>query len=764
MSARYAIGAVLAAVAAVGLYYLRLDMGDEPQASRWATIERYCLDCHNETEFAGGVAFDTLNPDDLHADAEIWEAAIRKLQAGLMPPPDEPRPSEREAKDLRGWLERTLDAAAAANPNPGAPALHRLNRREYANAVRDLLDLPVDADTLLPGDDASAGFDNIASALSVSPSLMQAYVSAAARISRLAVGDPTTSAGIATYSLPRELSQAEHLDGMPLGTRGGLLVEHVFPLDAEYEISVRRAGGGFGLQTVGADEPVEITLNGERMRLLARGDGNSVVLPIAAGPQTLGVAVVAGGRPSGVDDLYSNWAGSPGIQSVSITGPLNASGPGQTPSRDRIFVCRPEIAAAERACAETILRTLASRAYRRPVDDDSLSTLMGFYASGQDLRGFETGIQYALARILVDPQFIYRFEREPRGLADGDVYALGDYELASRLSFFLWSSIPDDELLSVAAEGGLQDAAVRASQVRRMLADPKAHALVENFAGQWLLLRQLETVNPASNDFDGNLRHAFKRETELLFESILEADASIVDLLDADYTFVDERLASHYGLPNIRGSRFRRIELDGPRRGLLSHGSVPTVTSAPNRTSPVKRGAWILENILGTPAPLPPPGVETDLDETAAAQGERTTIRERLERHRADPDCAACHYMIDPLGFALENFDAIGRWRDTDSGRPVDASGRLWDGTELAGPAGLREALLARREMFVIEATRKLLTYALGRPVAHSDMPAVRAIVREAGGVDYRFSALVLGIVDSSPFRMKTKLAAAEQG
>jgi hypothetical protein len=764
MSARYAIGAALAAGAAVGLYYLRLDMGAAPQASRWATIERYCLDCHNETEFAGGVAFDTLNPDDLHADAEVWEAAIRKLQAGLMPPPDEPRPSEREAKDLRGWLESTLDAAAEANPNPGAPALHRLNRREYANAVRDLLDLPVDADTLLPGDDASAGFDNIASALSVSPSLMQAYVSAAAKISRLAVGDPTTSAGIATYSLPRELSQAEHLDGMPLGTRGGLLVEHVFPLDAEYEIGVRRAGGGFGLQTVGADEPIEITLNGERMQLLARGDGSSVVLPIAAGPQTLGVAVVAGGRPSGVDDLYSNWAGSPGIQSVSITGPLNASGPGRTPSRDRIFVCRPENAAAERACAETILRTLATRAYRRPVDDGSLSTLMEFYASGQDLRGFETGIQYALARILVDPQFIYRFEREPRDLADGDVYALGDYELASRLSFFLWSSIPDDELLAVAAEGGLQDAAVRASQVRRMLADPRAHALVENFAGQWLLLRQLETVNPASNDFDGNLRQAFKRETELLFESILAADASIVDLLDADYTFVDERLASHYGMPNIRGSRFRRVELDGPRRGLLSHGSVLTVTSAPNRTSPVKRGAWILENILGTPAPLPPPGVETDLDETAAAQGERTTIRERLERHRADPDCAACHYMIDPLGFALENFDAIGRWRDTDNGRPVDASGRLWDGTELAGPAGLREALLARREMFVIEATRKLLTYGLGRPVAHSDMPAVRAIVREAGGVDYRFSALVLGIVDSSPFRMKTKLAAAEQG
>jgi hypothetical protein len=386
---------------------------------------------------------------------------------------------------------------------------------------------------------------------------------------------------------------------------------------------------------------------------------------------------------------------------------------------------------------------------------------MEFFGSGQALRGFETGIQYALARVLVDPQFIYRFEREPENLADGEVYALDDYELASRLSFFLWSSIPDDELLAVAAAGGLQDAAIRATQVRRMLADPKAHALVDNFAAQWLLLRQLDTVNPASNEFDGNLRIAFKRETEMLFESILDTDASIVDLIDADYTFVDERLARHYGIPNIRGSRFRRVELDGPRRGVLNHGSILTVTSAPNRTSPVKRGAWILENILGTPAPLPPPGVETDLEETAAATGERTTIRQRLERHRADPDCASCHYMIDPLGFALENFDAIGRWRDSDAGQPVDASGRLWDGTVLAGPAGLREALLARREMFVIEATDKLLTYALGRPVEHFDMPAVRAIVRGASGSGYRFSELVLGIVESTPFRMKTKMSAA---
>jgi hypothetical protein len=758
---RYVLGAALAAVAAAVLWTALRGNAPDDTVSHWATVERYCVACHNEAEFAGGVAFDTLNPDDLHADAAVWEAAIRKLQAGLMPPPDEPRPSDVEAVGLRAWLERTLDGAYAAHPNPGAPALHRLNRREYANAVRDLLDLPVDADALLPGDDASAGFDNIANALSVSPSLMQAYVSAAAKISRLAVGDPTTSAGIATYSLPRELAQAEHLDGMPLGTRGGLSIEHVFPLDAEYEIGVRRAGGGFGLQTVGADEPVEITLNGERVSLLNRGDGNSVTLSISAGPQTLGAAVVAGGRPTGVDDLYSNWAVSPGIQSVSITGPLNASGAGSTSSRDRIFVCRPEAAGDNDACAERILRTLASRAFRRPVDDGTLQALMEFFGSGQALRGFETGIQYALARVLVDPQFIYRFEREPENLADGEVYALDDYELASRLSFFLWSSIPDDELLAVAAAGGLQDAAIRATQVRRMLADPKAHALVDNFAAQWLLLRQLDTVNPASNEFDGNLRIAFKRETEMLFESILDTDASIVDLIDADYTFVDERLARHYGIPNIRGSRFRRVELDGPRRGVLNHGSILTVTSAPNRTSPVKRGAWILENILGTPAPLPPPGVETDLEETAAATGERTTIRQRLERHRADPDCASCHYMIDPLGFALENFDAIGRWRDSDAGQPVDASGRLWDGTVLAGPAGLREALLARREMFVIEATDKLLTYALGRPVEHFDMPAVRAIVRGASGSGYRFSELVLGIVESTPFRMKTKMSAA---
>ena len=645
-------------------------------------------------------------------------------------------------------------------------SLHRLNRAEYANAIRDLLALPVDARTLLPGDDSRDGFDNVASALSVSPAHMQAYVSAAAEISRLAVGDPTISPGITTYTAPRGLSQAEHLDGMPLGTRGGILVSHVFPLDAQYEISVRRAGGGFGLPSVGGDDPVEVTMNGERVRLLGRGGPPRFVLPVEAGPHTLGAAVVRSSRPTGVDDLYSVHAGSPGVQAVSIIGPLKASGAGDTPSRRRIFICQPAQASDEERCATDILTALATRAFRRPVasSDPSLETLLEFYRTGSALGSFETGIQHALARVLVDPQFIFRFEREPPDRAEGEVYALEGFELASRLSFFLWSSIPDDALLKAAGDGRLADTAGLEGEVERMLADPKATALVENFASQWLGLRQLDTVSPISNEFDGNLRRSFRRETELLFESILREDRGIVDLIDADYTFVDERLARHYGMPNVRGSRFRRVALrDDARRGLLGHGSLLTVTSAPNRTSPVMRGAWIMENILGTPAPNPPPDVDTDLDTRAAEAGEPASMRAQLERHREDPACAGCHNMIDPIGFALENFDLIGKWRDADGGTTINASGDLWDGTALDGPAGLRAALLERRELFVTRATEKLMAYALGRTVEHYDMPAVRAIVREAADDDHRFARLIAGVVKSPAFRTKRKAGSGQQ-
>jgi hypothetical protein len=478
------------------------------------------------------------------------------------------------------------------------------------------------------------------------------------------------------------------------------------------------------------------------------------------GPQTIGVAIVQKRNARGVDDLFSELATSAGVQSLSITGPLNPTAPGDTPSRRRIFVCRPAGPAEEEPCAKRILTTLSNRAFRRggSADAATVTMLMGFYESGRALRGFETGIQYALARVLVDPRFIFRFEPEPANLPSGAVYRIDDFELASRLSFFLWSSVPDEELLALAESGKLSEPGQLERQTRRMLADSRAQALVDNFAGQWLLLRQLDAVSPATKAFDGRLRQAFRRETELLFETILREDRSVVDLLDADYTFVDERLARHYGIPNIRGSRFRRVTLDGDRRrGLLGHGSFLTVTSAGNRTSPVKRGKWVLENLLGAPVPQPPPGVETNLDDKSGTGAAPSSMRQRLERHRANPSCAACHSIMDPIGFALENFDLIGQWRDADGGLPVNPNGRLVDGTELTGPASLRQALLGHRAEFVATATEKLLAYALGRTVAYSDMPTIRAIVRDAAPDDHRLSSLVVGIVNSEPFRMRKK-------
>jgi cytochrome c551/c552 len=727
-----------------------------------AVLDRYCVTCHDPRVKAGGFAFDRLDVDLVERDAPAWEKVVRKLRTGMMPPGGAPRPDRATLDRLASGIEDALDRAAAVRPNPGAPALHRLNRVEYGNAVRDLLDLPIDASSLLPGDDSSEGFDNMAGTLSVSPALMQAYVSAAQKISRLAVGDMTATAGSTTYTAPRGLSQAEHREGMGLGTRGGLLVTHVFPLDAEYELRIGRAGAGFGLAAVGGDEAIEITLNGERLRLFAQGVPRDLRVRIPAGPQTIGVAIVRQRNARGVDDLYSELASSAGVQSLGINGPFQATGPGDTPSRRRIFVCRPAApgGADEQACARRILASLATRAFRRPVGgtDPALDLLMGFYESGRTLRGFETGIQYALARVLVDPQFIFRFEREPPGLPAGAVYRIRDIELASRLSFFLWSSGPDEALLQAAAAGRLSDPAVLDQQARRLLADRRAQALIDNLAGQWLMLRQLDTVSPSAQAFDGNLRYAFRRETELLFETIVREDRSVLELIDADYTFVDERLARHYGIPNIRGSRFRRVSLgDGARRGLLGHGSLLTVTSAGNRTSPVRRGKWILENLLGAPVPLPPPDAATNLAEADTAASGPVSLRQRLERHRANPGCASCHAIMDPIGFSLEHFDLVGAWRDLDGGVPVDARGRLADGTALTGPASLRRALLDRRDAVAAAAAEKLLTYALGRRVEWFDMPAVRAIVRRAAPDEYRFSALVAGIVRSVPFRMKRK-------
>jgi hypothetical protein len=731
-----------------------------PWSGERALVQQYCVTCHNGRTKAGGLLLDQLDVAQVAGHPAVWEKVVRKLRAGMMPPAGARRPDRDVLVRFTESLEHALDAAAADRPDPGTPSLHRLNRTEYANAVRDLLDLPVNAASLLPGDDSSDGFDNIANVLSVSPALMQAYVSTAAKLSRLAVGDLTISPAIDTYLAPRSLSQAEHLEGQPLGTRGGILVRHVFPLDAEYDIRVARSGAGFGLPAVGTDEPVELTLNGERLRLLDRDAPPTVRLRLPAGPQTIGAAIVQKKSARGVDDLFSELAISSGVQSLSITGPLNPTGPGNTPSRHRLLVCRPASAGEEQACARNILTTLARRAFRRGTPDAAtVEMLMGFYESGRALRGFETGIQYALARVLVDPRFIFRFEDEPAGIAAGTVYPVNDFELASRLSFFLWSSTPDNELLSVAEAGKLSKPGQLERQTKRMLEDPRARALVDNFAGQWLLLRQLDDVSPATKAFDSQLRQSFRRETELLFETILREDRSVTDLLDADYTFVDERLARHYGIPNIRGSRFRRVQLaDDRRRGLLGQGSFLTVTSTGTRTSPVKRGKWVLENLLGAPVPNPPPGVETNLDDKSGSGTAPTSMRQRLERHRANPSCAACHSIMDPIGFALENFDLIGQWRDADGGQAVNPNGRLMDGTDLNGPASLRQALLAHRREFVATASEKLLTYALGRSLEYFDMPTIRSITRAAAHDD-RFSSLVVGVVNSQPFRMKKKPA-----
>jgi mono/diheme cytochrome c family protein len=733
-----------------------------------AVVTRYCVTCHNARLKTGGLVLEGLQLAQAGQQPQTWEKVARKLRTGMMPPANAPRPDRATLDALASAVETTIDRAAATAPNPGAPGLHRLNRTEYANAIRDLLALPVDASTLLPGDDSSEGFDNMATSLSVSPALMQAYVSAAAKISRLAVGDPTISTDLTTYQAPRGMTQATQREGMPLGTRGGLLVTHVFPLDAEYEFRIGRAGAGFfGLPAVGVEDEVELTIDGVRVQTVGRTPPRGgIKLKVPAGPHAVGVAVVRKANARGVDDLFAELANTAGVNNLGINGPINATGPGDTPSRRRIFVCTPKTSAEEVPCARRILASLATHAMRRPVSekDPSVDMLLGFYKSGHELRGFEAGIQYALARILVDPQFVYRFEKEPTGLKAGAVYRINDLELASRLSFFLWSSIPDDELLGLAAKNRLSDPTVLAQQTRRMLADPRADALVDNLAGQWLQLRQLDDVSVGTKEFDGNLRYSFKRETELLFETIVHEDRSITDLLDADYTFVDERLARHYGIPNIRGSRFRRVELgDSPRRGLLGQGSFLTVTSAGNRTSPVKRGKWILENLLGAPVPSPPPGVETNLEKSVGHGATPTSVRQRLEQHRANPSCAACHAVMDPIGFSLEPFDLIGKLRDTDEGVPVNATGKLVDGTPLDGPGSLRKALLDRREAFVATAAEKLLTYALGRRIEYHDMPAVRAIARDAAGDGNRFSTLVTGIVKSTPFQYRRGEATPRQ-
>jgi hypothetical protein len=732
-----------------------------------ALVKQYCLGCHNERAKMGGLVLDS-EVSKVAANAERWEKAVRKVRTGMMPPSGSPRPPRERLDAFAAAMEARLDAAVDPKASLDTPALHRLNRNEYANAIRDLLDIEVDVTPLLPADGSSEGFDNIADALSVSPALIQGYVSAAMKISRLAVGDRTMAPSQVVYAAPPALSHERHVEGLPLGTRGGMLVQHTFPLDAEYEFTIGGGGPGGGAAGGGPD----VTIDGARV---TAPNTRRFRIPVSAGPHTIGVAVLDRQRGAGVDDAYSDFRAANngfnvagGVANVAIMGPFNPTGTGDTPSRRKIFTCHPAGAAAAKApggaglgeetCARSILSRLARIAYRGTVAPEEIDTLIAFYRQGRARGDFETGVQEALARLLVAPRFLYRVEQEPANVAAGALYRISDTALASRLSFFLWSSIPDEQLLDLAVKGRLRDPATLKQQVTRMVADRKANAFVSNFAGQWLYLRDLANIQTEAPGFDDNLRRSFRRETELLFDTIVRQDRPLVELLDADYTFVDERLARHYGIPGIRGSHFRRVTLDpsSPRRGLLGHGSMLTVTSVATRTSPVMRGKWVLENLLGAPPPQPPPGVETNLEEGEEI-AKTTTLRQRLERHRANPTCAGCHNIMDPLGFALENYDLIGAWREMDGPAKIDSSGRLADGTPLAGPVDLRKAVMSRSDMFMTTAAEKLFVYALGRPVHYYDMPSVRAAVRRAGRDGNRFSSLLLGIVESDAFQKRVK-------
>jgi len=746
-------------------------------------IQRYCITCHNDRSKAQGLTLEGADVSRPGESPEIWERVVRKLRTRSMPPQGVPRPDEATYKALVTSLETELDRAAAGHPNPGRALIRRLNRSEYGNAVRDLLALDIDVSSLLPPDDSAYGFDNISEMLGTSPALLERYLVAADRVSALAVGAPV-SPGSDTYRIRQDRSQDQHIEGLPLGTVGGLVANHVFPLDAEYKFSVTLYRTNLSaIRGLEHTHQVEITIDGTRVFLGTIGGDTEkeitaatitdrsdavdarlqVRVPVKAGPHVVGATFVRkiGESTQRLRPFLRSSAGTydstgrPHIEQLTIAGPFNPSGSGDTPSRRRIFTCSPANRSQQDACATKILSTLARRAFRHPVAKDDLARLMTFFRTGRQSGTFDSGVQLALRRMLASPSFVFRVE-DTAAMKAGSVARVSDVELASRLSFFLWSSIPDDTLLDLAARGRLSDPAVLDGEVRRMIADPRANGLAENFSGQWLHVRNLKTITPNHDDFpdfDDTLREAFQRETELFFEAIMREDHSALDLLTADFTFVNERLAKHYGIPYIYGSHFRRVTLtDDARRGLLGKGALLMVTSHADRTSPTVRGKWILENILGTPPPPPLPNVPP------IESGSETprTLRERLERHRASATCAGCHKVMDPLGFAMENFDAVGSWRTRDAGLPLDASGQLADGTSVNGIVALRSALLARSDVFVQTFTEKLMTYALGRGLQYYDMPAVRLIVRNAARQDYRFSAIINGIVASAPFQMHT--------
>jgi Protein of unknown function (DUF1592)/Protein of unknown function (DUF1588)/Protein of unknown function (DUF1587)/Protein of unknown function (DUF1585)/Protein of unknown function (DUF1595) len=780
---------MLKKIAAIGLLLvpalLPAPKAEVSPAAERALLDQYCVVCHNDKLKTANLSLQSADINSVGDHPETWEPVIRKMRAGMMPPPGMPRPALAKYEQLRDWLEAEIDRKAAAHPNPGSVVLHRLNRTEYANAIRDLLDLQMDVSTLLPADDSARGFDNVAGSLTISPTLLEAYTNAATRIARTAVGfwkSPTAAA----YIAPTDSSQNQHIEGLPFGTRGGMAVRHTFPSDGEYRFSVQNLGIGKFIP----GEKLEFLIDNDLVAMRDyKGVGLSannssdrdgsidVSLPVKAGSHLVGVTFLAAnygptldfirqyGRKSLEDNPIPQLEYYPAVGILRIQGPFKPTRPEDSPSIRKVFTCHPSNETQENACAKEILTTLMRRAYRRPLTAADWEWVQAFYLEGRREGAFRDGIELGLRRILASPPFLVRAEREPANIAAGQPYRITDLELASRLSFLIWSSLPDDELIDVASQNKLHLAPVLERQVHRMLADPKADALVSNFGDQLLYLRNLPATSPDGvyyPDWDDELRTSFRRETELLFQSIINENRSVVDLLTADYTFLNERLAKHYGIPNIYGSQFRRVTL-GPdlayRRGLLGQGSVLALTWVQNfRTSPVKRGVWVLENILGTPPPEPPPNVPALED--SKGDNKIMTLREQMTLHRKNEPCASCHKLMDPIGFALENFDADAKWRTKeggDGGVPLDTSGVLWDGTKVNGPIELRQALLHYSPQFVRMITEKLMTFALGRGVEYQDMPVIRSIVRDADRDDDRFVSILMGIVKSAPFQMRTK-------
>jgi hypothetical protein len=752
-----------------------------------AFTDTYCFECHNLLDTGANL---NLERDfALPADAEIWEKVVQKLDMRTMPPLGSEKPSEQEYASTATLLATQLDAAAVRQPRAGQPLLHRLNRTEYATVIHDLLGLNIRADELLPPDDSAFGFDNNANVLGLSPVLLERYLSAADLISSLALGDLAAQPLATTYRVKLDLSQDQHIEGLPLGTVGGLKVEHFFPLDGEYEFSANLLRTNLEyMRGIELPHQLEMSVDGQRIFLGTVGGPDDLALmsnptngsdaidnrmrvrvPVTAGAHEVVVTfiqkrAVSTGRLQGfvrssVDTFEA--VGRPHLEMMTVKGPFNATGAGDTNSRSTVLTCQPAAnssKADELACARVILSTLATRAYRRPLTEEDIAPLLDFFAQGRAKGSFDAGIQMGLRRILASPAFIFRPENSPANIAPGSLYRLPDLELASQLSFFLWSSIPDDTLLKLAVANQLHEPGVLRAQTQRMLADPKASRFVENFAGQWLQLRNLNNARPNSADypnFDDNLRTGFRKETELLFASVLQEQRSVLDLLRADYTFVNERLAKHYGIPNVYGSQFRRVPVtDEARLGILGHGSVLTVTSHADRTSPVVRGKWVLENLLAAPPPPPPPDVPA-----LQANEENVlpkSLRARLEQHRENPVCASCHAVMDPIGFSLENFDAVGEWRTQEAGQPIDAHGVLADGSEVNGVVSLRSALLSRPELFVSAVTQKLMIYALGRGIEAGDMPSVRKVVLDSAQQNYTLASLIVGIVESAPFQMRS--------